>query len=346
MKTSAFDYDLPPGLIAQHPPPERTDARMMIVRRAPGTIEHAAVTDLPLVLRAGDLLVVNDTRVIPARLHGTKTDSLGHAEILLLEEIEPGKWTALCRMSGRVRPGMRLELAGGKIAAAILAVNPGGEIVISVTSARPVLEILDEEGLTPLPPYIRRPHGPVAGDRARYQTVYANAPGAVAAPTAGLHFTDELLAELAGHGILRANVTLHVGAGTFKPVKSENVEEHVMDFERYSVPENTAELVCRTRKGGGRVVAVGTTTVRVLETAAAGNWGRVEPCRGRTNLFIRQPFQFRAVDAILTNFHLPKSTLLMMICAFAGRELILRAYNEAVARRYRFYSYGDCMLIT
>ena len=196
----------------------------------------------------------------------------------------------------------------------------------------------------PLPPYIKRPDGPLDDDRSRYQTVYADTPGAVAAPTAGLHFTKELLADLARRGIPLATVTLHVGAGTFKPVKSENVEDHLMDFERYSLPEKTAEAVRKVREGAGRVVAVGTTTVRTLETVAMERGG-VESCRGRTNLFIRHPYRFRAVDAILTNFHLPKSTLLMMICAFAGQELVLRAYREGVANGYRFYSYGDCMVV-
>lgn len=344
MKTADFDYELPTGLIAQHPPASRTDSRMMIVYRSRDAIENAGFRDLPSVLRPGDLLVVNDTRVIPARLHGVKEQSRGRAEVFLLEEVEPGKWSALCRTSGRVRPGLSFSLAGGRVTATVLEVRAGGEVVVGIASSAPVLEVLESDGETPLPPYIKRPNGPDPEDKGRYQTVYARNPGAVAAPTAGLHFTRELLAQLAGQGILVANVTLHVGAGTFKPVKSTLVEDHVMDFERYSVPAETAELIAKTRDGGGRVIAVGTTTVRALESAAMRS-GKVEPIEGRTNLFIRPPFRFRAVDAVLTNFHLPQSTLLMMICAFAGQDLTLRAYREAVAGKYRFYSYGDCMIV-
>lgn len=344
MKTSEFDYFLPPELIAQHPPAERTDARMMIVNRRSGTIEHASVTDLTRVLRTGDLLVANNTKVIPSRLYGTKVGSSGRVEVLLLEEIEVGKWTALCRMSGRMRPGIRFELAGGKIEALVLSLNTGGEVVVALECDGSLSDILERDGVMPLPPYIKRPDGPADDDRNRYQTVYADTPGAVAAPTAGLHFTKKLLADLARLGIPLATVTLHVGAGTFKPVKSEDVADHQMDFERYFIPEKTAEAVRKVREGAGRVVAVGTTTVRTLETAIDER-GRIESCSGRTNLFIRHPYQFRAVDAIFTNFHLPKSTLLMMICAFAGQELILHAYKEGVANGYRFYSYGDCMYI-
>lgn len=344
MKTVDFDYELPPDLIAQHPSPVRTDARMMVVRRCDSTIEHRVIRELPAILRPGDLLVANDTRVIPARLCGVKEQTGGHAEVFLLEDVGSGKWSALCRASGKVRTGLVFNLAGGRVTATVVEIRGGGEVVVDIRSDAPILKVLEEAGETPLPPYIKRPAGPEPYDRTRYQTVYSRTPGAVAAPTAGLHFTQELLGQLAGCGIPLATVTLHVGAGTFKPVKSVNVEDHAMDTERFSVPGETAEKVCVTHQSGGRVVAVGTTTVRALESAALRS-GQVEQCEGRTDLFIRESFRFRAVDAILTNFHLPQSTLLMMICAFAGRDLILRAYREAVAARYRFYSYGDCMLV-
>lgn len=344
MKTSEFDYDLPPDLIAQHPPPERTDARMMIVRRGSQTITHGKVTDLPRILESGDLLVVNDTKVIPSRLYGTKIRSGGRVEVLLLEEMSPGMWKAMCRMSGRVRPGISLDVAQGMVTATVVSVGDAGEVVLDVKSHGDLQEVLENHGMLPLPPYIKRPGGPIPEDRIRYQTVYANKPGAVAAPTAGLHFTPRIFAELESRGMSRVSVTLHVGAGTFKPVKSDEVDDHVMESERYSIPGETAAAIRKTRDRGGRVIGVGTTTVRALESGFLSHGGIVE-CSGRTSLFIKEPFQFRVVDAILTNFHLPRSTLLMMISAFAGRDLVRRAYSEAVCEKYRFYSYGDCMLV-
>ena len=252
------------------------------------------------------------------------------------------RWRALGRVTGRLRAGQVLEF--GDLRARVDSVEENGDLVVDLSGPRPAAEMIEAAGRTPLPPYIRRPHGPSAADRARYQTVYARQPGAVAAPTAGLHLTEDLLRELDGKGVRRAAVTLHVGPGTFRPVESEEADAHRMDEERYRVSPETAEAVRSARARGGRVVAVGTTTVRALETAARET-GAVDAREGRTGLFIRPGFEFRVVDAILTNFHLPRSTLMMMICAFAGRERVLAAYAEAVRSGYRFYSFGDCMLI-
>ncbi|MFC1453098.1 tRNA preQ1(34) S-adenosylmethionine ribosyltransferase-isomerase QueA [Verrucomicrobiota bacterium] len=365
MKTADFEYDLPPELIAQEPLPERSASRMLVLHRSTGRMEHGGVRELPERLQSGDLIVVNDTRVIPARVEGQWRDTQGRVELLLVEETAPGEWTAMCRASRRARPGLELCLADGKLDGRIITVLEGGRISVRLSGGRPVLDILDEEGVPPVPPYVkRRPDDPrTCLDRARYQTVFARETGAVAAPTAGLHFSVELLDGLRRRGIGHTAVTLHVGPGTFTPVKCERVESHVMEQERYSVRVEAADAIDGARRNGGRVVAVGSTTVRTLETVA-GIEGRVTPGSGRTGLFIRPPHRFRAVDALLTNFHLPRSSLLMMTAAFAGfdprgreeeggeagperqgLELIMKAYREAVRLRYRFYSYGDCMLI-
>ncbi len=346
MKTADFYYSLPPELIAQQPASERDQARMMVIHRDTGTFDHRRVADLPAFLCSGDLLVVNDTRVIPARLYGQKVGTGGRVEILLIEETAPGTWEALLR-ARHTKPGARLDLAGGLVRAEVLVVKDEGRVTLQLRHARPLPEILEAAGVPPLPPYIRRarsdaPERPV--DRERYQTVYARCPGAVAAPTAGLHFTAELLSALERQGVRRSAVTLHVGPGTFKPVTVAEVERHRMDAERYTVPEVTAQLIRETRRAKGRVVAVGSTVVRTLETVAAEHGG-VTAAQGRSALFIYPPYEFQVVDAMLTNFHLPASSLLMMVSALAGRELILRAYAEAIRERYRFYSYGDCMLI-
>lgn len=357
MLTRDFDYALPPELIAQQPLAERDRARMMTLDRKTGAIAHHVVRDLPQWLRPGDLMVVNDTRVIPARLFGTKAATGGRVEILLIEPLDGNRWHAWSKASGRTRIGDRYRLASDRITARIDQVAKDGSVVLSVEvePGSTLLDILEAEGATPLPPYIKRP-APTAGqvtddaagamgDRQRYQTVYARAPGAVAAPTAGLHFTEALLESLEQHGIRRAALTLHVGPGTFKPVTAGRIDEHVMDAERYEVPPRTARLIEQTRRAGGRILAVGSTCVRVLEHVAAENQGRVPAGTGRVSLFIRPGFRFRVTDMMLTNFHLPRSTLLMMVSALAGRENILNAYREAVGARYRFYSYGDCMLI-
>ncbi len=353
-----FDFELPDDRIAQEPAP-RGESRLLVLDAPPGSEErHRRVSDLPELpdlIGPGDLLVVNDTRVIPARLYGrrlvepTAGDGLeegGRVELLLVEKTDPKRheWTALARPGKKARPGTRLRFGDGPdswLGAEVTErLEDGRHRVRFAEAVEPHLERL---GHVPLPPYIKREDRPA--DRERYQTVYATNPGAVAAPTAGLHFTPELLERLTRQGVETARVTLHVGIGTFKPVTADLVHEHVMDEERYEVPEATAKAIAKTRGRGGRIVAVGTTTVRTLESAARAT-GSVAPGSGRTGLFIYPGYRFQAVDALLTNFHLPRSTLLMMISAFAGRERVLAAYREAIEVGYRFYSYGDAMWLT
>ena len=350
MKTSDFDYALPPELIAQVPPKERGTSRMMVLHRSDGAIEHRHVGDIVDYLDPADLMVFNDTRVFAARAFGRWEDTPGRVEVLFVEPsgLRPGAWTALCRSSRPMKPGRAMLLAGGEIRATVLERSArDGHVDLALEYDGDFFEILDRTGVPPVPPYIRRgPGDPRVGlDRERYQTVYARETGAVAAPTAGLHFSEELLRRIDETGARRAFVTLHVGPGTFRPVKTDTVETHVMDSERYEVPERTAALWRETRANGGRVFAVGSTSVRTLETVASEHGGRIEACAGRSSIFIYPPYRFAAVDAMLTNFHLPKSTLLMMVSAFAGRERVLAAYAEAIREKYRFYSYGDCMLM-
>ncbi len=351
MLTSDFDYELPEALIAQEPLAQRSAARMMVLHRQTQQIEHRHVLDLPTYLGRDDLLVMNDTRVLPARLFGEKQGTGGKVELLFLEECEPDVWLALCRASRRPAVGSLLELADGALRCTTLAIAEQGRIRVRPEggSAR-LIEVWTQCGTLPLPPYIKR--GPrvsrqadAVDDRERYQTVYARETGAVAAPTAGLHFDETLLGRLDERGVTRTCLTLHVGIGTFRPVSVDRVEEHRMDAERYVVTSNAAECINTTRERGGRVVAVGSTTVRTLETVADPESGRIMAGEGRSSIFITPPYEFRAVDAMLTNFHLPKSTLLMMVSALAGREFVLEAYRQAVAAEYRFFSYGDCMLI-
>jgi S-adenosylmethionine:tRNA ribosyltransferase-isomerase len=345
MRTSDFDYSLPPELIAQTPAEPRDSARMLVLARATGTLSHHAVRDLPDFLQTGDLLVLNNTRVISARLRGKKSETGGQVEVFLLEPAgEENVWEALVRARRRPRPGDRLLLGSGPAAAVFLEDGELGRARVRLESPVPVSELMETEGETPLPPYIRRAGGATPSDRARYQTVYAKEPGAVAAPTAGLHFTEPLLERLGERGVGRAELTLHVGLGTFRPVAVEDPGQHRMESERFILPSDTVERIRQTRAAGRRVVAVGTTTVRTLETAATRPEG-LEAGSGRSTLFIRPPYSFRVVDALLTNFHLPRSTLLMLVSAFAGTERIRRAYAEAVRERYRFFSYGDSMLI-
>lgn len=344
MKTALFDYTLPPELIAQEPCRERDQARMMVFYRETGRIEHRNVCDLPEYLRHGDLLVLNNTRVLHARLFARKAATGGKVELLLLEDVGGGSWDVLLRASRRPVPGDRLELFDGQASAVLEQDGELGRARIRVESSRPFHELVEAFGIPPLPPYIKRAPEGAAEDRERYQTVYAEQSGAVAAPTAGLHFTPELFSRLQQQGVDRTFVTLHVGIGTFRPVSAEELEDHRMEEERYEVTEETAERVNRCRREGGRIVAVGSTSVRTLETCA-GEDGLLHPGKGRSGIFIHPPYRFRAVDVMLTNFHLPNSTLLMMISALAGREKILEAYRVAVEERYRFFSYGDCMLI-
>jgi len=336
----AYDYALPPERIAQAPAPEREGARLLVLDRRSGRTEHAVVSELPRWLGAGDLLVVNATRVLPARLRGQKASG-GRAEALVLGPDGPGRWRALVRCRGRLRVGAKLRFGAGPAAfdAEIAALLREGEVVLALApDVSPY-----RAGEPPLPPYIRRPE-PARADAERYQTVYARVPGAVAAPTAGLHLGRALLDALSAAGIGRAEVVLHVGVGTFRPLRAADLAAGRLHAERYELSEETASAVARARARGGRVVAVGTTSVRVLETCATGEGG-VRPAHGETDLFLRPGSRFAVVDALLTNFHLPRSSLLLLVAAFAGREPLLAAYAEAIARGYRFYSYGDAMLI-
>jgi len=348
--TAEFDYDLPESAIADRPAP-RGESRLLVLDRE-GAERHRRIKDLPALLRPGDLVVVNDTRVIPARLFGRRAgggvegESRGRIELLLVEKRDERDWEALAKPGRRTRPGTVIELGDG-LTAEVLAKREDGRHLVRFSA--PVEGHLDRLGHIPLPPYIKRPDDPA--DRERYQTVFARNPGAIAAPTAGLHFSTELVEKLGERGIEIAAVTLHVGIGTFKPVTAELVHEHRMESERYIVSEETAAALARTRQAGGRVVAVGTTVVRTLESAAAaasGGSGEVRPGEGATELFITPGFRFQVVDVLLTNFHLPRSTLLMLVSAFAGsagKTRVLAAYREAVAKGYRFYSYGDAMLV-
>jgi S-adenosylmethionine:tRNA ribosyltransferase-isomerase len=338
VRVADFDFDLPAELIAQHAAP-RGASRLLVVD-AKGPARRRRIADLPELLRAGDLLVVNDTRVVPARLFARRSSGGGEIELLLVERLGAAEWDCLARPGRKARPGTRLELGEGLTAEVVAKRDDGRH---RVAFSQPVEPFLDRLGHVPLPPYISRPDD--AADRERYQTVFAAHPGAVAAPTAGLHFSTELLDALAARGVERAAVTLHVGIGTFKPVTAELVHEHVMERERYQVPERTAAAIAAARRDRRRIVAVGTTVVRTLESAALTAGGEVRAGAGATELFVTPGFRFQVVDVLLTNFHLPRSTLLMLVAAFAGRERVLAAYREAIAEGYRFYSYGDAMLL-
>jgi S-adenosylmethionine:tRNA ribosyltransferase-isomerase len=344
MDASLFDYELPAELIAQEPAEPRDSSRLLVVDRGRGTWQDRRFSQLPELLRPGDCLVANRSRVIPARLLGVGAADGKPVELLLLRPHGPERWEALVRPGRRCRVGARVELAGGAARAEIVGAAAAGVRVVRLESPWPVRELLERHGLPPLPPYIARHDAPKPEDRERYQTVYACDDGSVAAPTAGLHFTPELLGRLAERGIAAHYLTLHVGPGTFRPLRAARVEEHRMEAEPVEIPEATARAVHEARRDGHRVVAVGTTTTRALE-GAAGEDGRLRPGAGEADLYIVPGHRFRVVDALVTNFHLPRSTLLVLAAAFAGRELILDAYRHAVAARYRFYSWGDAMLI-
>lgn len=338
VKKSEFYFDLPSGQIAQAPLPERTASRLLVLDGASGQTEDRTFTELEILLRPGDLLVFNDTRVIPARLRGEK-DTGGRIEILIERVLDGHCVLAQCRASKSPKPGQTLLIEGG--VRARVRGRQGEFHELEFETTEPMTDMLERIGHIPLPPYIDRPD--TASDRARYQTVWAREPGAVAAPTAGLHFDDALLARLAARGVERAMVTLHVGAGTFQPLRVDEVERHRMHAERYSVSPAAAEAIQRARREGRRVVAVGTTVVRVLESAARA--GGVASQDAETDIFIYPGYRFRVVDALITNFHLPESTLLMLVCAFAGTEAVLNAYRHAVEAGYRFFSYGDAMFV-
>ena len=337
MDVAEFDYQLPAELIAQEPLAERDASRLLAIPREGGEVLHTQVRELPRLLRRGDLLVVNDAKVIPARIHGHKEGSGGKVELLLVEPLSGSDWLALGQSSKPLRAGAAVEAHGARIS--IVEARGEGEFVVRLpVEGEALWRYLDEAGETPLPPYIERRAGP--DDRERYQTIFARERGAVAAPTAGFHFTPRLLEDLRANGISVAHVTLWVGPGTFLPVRVRRVEDHRMHRERYHVPAETAQAVSATK---GRVIAVGTTALRTLEAAHDGR--TVQPGPGATDLFITPGYRFRAVQGLFTNFHLPRSTLLMLVAAFAGLSRIKAAYAEAVERRYRFFSYGDAMLI-
>jgi S-adenosylmethionine:tRNA ribosyltransferase-isomerase len=333
-----FDYDLPDELIAQTPAARRDAARLLVVHRNSGHLEHRTVADLPDLLSAGDLLVLNDTKVLPARLVGTRESTGGKWEGLFLREPEPGVWELMAKTRGYVRRGETVTISPGPLKLILVGRTPDKHWLVRPDPPGPVEEILARHGRVPLPPYIRKGMAK-PGDDERYQTVYATAPGSVAAPTAGLHFTPELLATLEAKGIGTARVTLHVGLGTFAPIKETDPTRHDIHREWCEMPTATADRLAETKRRGGRVIAVGTTTTRTLETAGG------QPFRGESNLFIHPPFEFRAIDGLMTNFHLPRTTLLLLVQAFAGSDVLKRAYEEAIRERYRFYSYGDAMFI-
>jgi S-adenosylmethionine:tRNA ribosyltransferase-isomerase len=341
-----YDYHLPRELIAQQPLPQRADARLLVVRRREGSLDHVHVRDLPDLLNRGDALVLNDTRVIPARLLGRRTRTGGRWSGLFLAADEQGNWKVLAKTRGHLAAGETITLQDrdgrDRLRLVILAKMEGGVWAVRPEEGGFPLELLDQVGRVPLPPYIRNGQM-VDADFQSYQTVFAEKPGAVAAPTAGLHFTPDLLRQLEAYGVVICRITLHVGLGTFRPITASRLSDHTMHAEWGQVTAATSERLRQARAAGGRIVAVGTTAVRTLETAAAG--GSLQPWQGETKLFIRPPFEFHATDGLLTNFHLPKSTLLVLVRTIGGDDLIQRAYAEAIRESYRFYSYGDAMLI-
>lgn len=346
MKTSEFEYQLPHELIAQHPLAERDASRLMFVDRGVQSLTHHRFRKLPSLLRAGDLLVLNDAKVLPARLWATKTETGAEIELLLLEELGTNHWRSMARPAKKLKTGTSLGFDHANLTAVVLEKREDGTVELEFKGVTNVRAALPEVGEPPLPPYIERaPRSRSAEDRERYQTVYARREGAVAAPTAGLHFTKAVFDALAAKGIETCFVTLEVGPGTFLPVKVENVEDHAMHEERYEISQATADKINAAKGSGRRVVAVGTTSLRVLESVAQSPIRPLSQSRGTTKLFIHPPYEFKIADGLLTNFHLPRSTLLMLVSAFAGMELTREAYAEAIREKYRFYSYGDCMLI-
>ncbi|HMC54672.1 MAG TPA: tRNA preQ1(34) S-adenosylmethionine ribosyltransferase-isomerase QueA [Gemmatimonadaceae bacterium] len=340
-RTSDYDFELPGTLIAQEPLAERSASRLMVVHRDSGTIEHRRFSDIVELIPAGDLLVLNTTRVMKARLLGRRASG-APAEIFLLKPMGDGTWEAMVSPGGKVRPGRRVEIAPD-LAVDVVGMTERRTRVVRLVSSMSDSDALERHGHVPLPPYIRRADS--SADAARYQTVYAQETGSVAAPTAGLHLTDDLLSALARRGVVRADVVLHVGAGTFRPVDTDDPSMHVMHEERYSIPVATASAIAATRARDGKVWAVGTTSLRALESAADESGAVRETELGETRLFIRPGYRFRVVDRLITNFHLPRSTLLMLVAALAGHGLTMRAYREAVNAGYRFFSYGDAMAI-
>jgi len=344
MQLSDFDYDLPEELIAQEPLPERDASRMLVVDRKTQTWADTAFRSFSEYIKPKDVVVVNNTRVFPARLIGQRDPSGGRVEVLLVREVEKSTWEALVRPAHRLKLGSRVRFGDLLRAEVVQDASNHGFRYLQFQGEVPIEELIDRLGLTPLPPYIKRPTGDSIEDRTRYQTVFAQVRGAIAAPTAGLHFTPQVSDAIRDRGGKVAELTLHVGYGTFEPVRVDNISDHRVGSEFFEISVSTARLVNAARQEGGRVIAVGTTTTRALEASVKDD-GNVEPRRGETDLTITPGYKFRVVDALLTNFHLPKSSLLLLVSAFAGRELTMNAYRFAVADRFRFYSYGDCMLV-
>ncbi len=340
MKVSDFNYELPEELIAQVPIKDRSASRLMVLHKDTQTIEHKVFKDIIDYLQPGDCLVRNNTKVIPARLYGIKEETGANVEFLLLNRIEGDIWEVMVRPGRRLQEGARVTFGDGILKAEILEKMAGGSRKVRFKYNGIFNEILDQIGLMPLPPYIHE----TLKDKDRYQTVYAKYEGSAAAPTAGLHFTDELLEQIQEKGIEIANVTLHVGIGTFRPVKEENIEDHDMHTEHYYIKKEDADKINKAKNNGNRVIAVGTTSCRVLESVADEN-GQVKEIEGDTNIFIYPGYKFKCIDALITNFHLPESTLIMLVSAFSNRKFIMKAYNEAVKEKYRFFSFGDAMFI-
>jgi S-adenosylmethionine:tRNA ribosyltransferase-isomerase len=339
-QTADYDFDLPQGLIAQHPAPRREDSRLMVVHRVSGEIEHLRFTDLPRLIAPTDCMVINTTKVFRARLLGQRASG-APAEILLLRDLGESRWEAMVSPGGKLKPGRIVDIAPG-FSAEICEVTERRTRIVQLRSLDPAAEMIERHGHIPLPPYIERDDS--SDDAGRYQTVYADQSGSVAAPTAGLHFTPEILSQIEKRGARIAKITLHVGAGTFKPVEVDDPAEHAMHEEWFYVPDETAAVVNSTHEGHGNVWGLGTTSFRTLESVAKED-RTIRAGSGGTRIFIRPPYTFRAVDRLITNFHLPRSTLIMLVAAFAGYDLTMRAYEEAIRERYRFYSYGDAMVI-
>ena len=340
MKSSDFYYELPPELIAQEPLEKRNSSRLLVLDKDSGKIEHRIFTDLKEYLRKGDCLVLNDTRVIPARLLGTREDTGGKIEFVLLRQSEGDLWEVILKPGKRAKPGSRFIFGSGELRAQVIDIIEGGNRIVRFEYEGIFQEVLDRVGIVPLPPYITKK----LEDSERYQTVYSKYRGSAAAPTAGLHFTRDMLEELRRQEIELAYLTLHVGLGTFRPVKVENVEEHVMHSEYYTLNDAAVQTINKAKLGGGRIIAVGTTSCRVLETVSDGS-DTIKSSQGWTDIFIYPGYRFKIVDALITNFHLPESTLIMLVSAFAGKENIMKAYHTAVDQKYRFFSFGDAMLI-
>ena len=339
-RTSHYDFELPADRIAQQPTARRGDSRLMVVNRSTGEISHKQFSDLEQLIPSGDAIVLNTTRVFRARLLGVRENGTP-AEVLLLRPLPDSTWEAMVHPGGKLKPGRTVHVADD-MEVEIVSTTERRTRVVKLNTSLPIDEAIEKYGHVPLPPYITRADQPADVDR--YQTVYANESGSVAAPTAGLHFTPEMLDALAAKGVKRADLLLHVGAGTFKPVEVEHPADHVMHEESYTLPSRTADILNETRASGGKIWAVGTTSVRTLESAI-GDDGVFQEKSADTRIFIRPPYGFRAIDRLITNFHLPRSTLIMLVAAFAGYDLTMRAYQEAVAERYRLYSYGDAMVI-